>query len=144
MAALVACEAATNGHAGAGRPQSASLPASHRQWSPLPPSRHGLRYRSLLPSRRPPARDRELADFAAALTGKSEDFQTATGINYSLAELYRLLAEDKIAPRRAAVLAYINNLLLRTLPAINDENDFQSGEEISAAILRGAPRPQRD
>jgi hypothetical protein len=41
-------------------------------------------------------------------------------------------------------LAYISNLLLRTLPAINYENNFQSGEDISAAFLRGAPRPIRD
>ncbi|HVS86712.1 MAG TPA: hypothetical protein VHF01_00670 [Candidatus Acidoferrum sp.] len=92
-------------------------------------------------------KDREPADFAATLTGKSEEFQTAMGINNSLGELYRLLAEDKIAPRRAAVLAYISNLLLRTLPAIDHENNFQSdesGEDIAAAILRNAPRPIRD
>ncbi len=89
-------------------------------------------------------KDHELADFAAALTGKSENFQTATGINHSLGELYRLLAEDKIAPRHAAVLAYISNLLLRTLPAIDYETHSHDDVDISAAILRGAPRPQRD
>ncbi|HXY25179.1 MAG TPA: hypothetical protein VEI73_11055 [Candidatus Acidoferrum sp.] len=37
------------------------------------------------------------------------------------AELYKLLARDEIAPRRAAVMAYTCNLLLRTLPAIDRE-----------------------
>jgi hypothetical protein len=50
-------------------------------------------------------KDRDLADLASALTGQSEEFHTAVGINNSLGELYKLLAQNKIAPRRAAVLA---------------------------------------
>jgi hypothetical protein len=87
-------------------------------------------------------KDRELADFAAALTGKSEEFHTAVGINNSLGELYRLLAEDKIAPRRAAVLAYISNLLLRTLPAIDHET--YGDPDAAPVIIVDGPRPIRD
>ncbi len=83
-------------------------------------------------------KDRDLADLASALTGKSEEFQTAAGINRSLAELYVLLAQNRIAPRRAAVLAYISNLLLRTLPAIEHEEDADT------VIVFDVPRPIRE
>ena len=33
--------------------------------------------------------------------------------------LYQLLAQNRISPRRAAVLSYISSLLLRTLPQID-------------------------
>lgn len=46
-------------------------------------------------------------------------FQTAQGINYSLMNLYQLLAQNRISPRRAAVLSHISGLLLRTLPQID-------------------------
>jgi hypothetical protein len=54
----------------------------------------------------------------ALLTGH-QGFQTAQGINNSLRNLYILLANNYISPRRAAVLAFINSLQLRTLPAID-------------------------
>jgi hypothetical protein len=54
----------------------------------------------------------------ALLTGH-QGFQTAQGINNSLSNLYILLANNYISPRRAAVLAFINSLQLRTLPAID-------------------------
>jgi hypothetical protein len=58
-----------------------------------------------------------------ALLTRSQGFQTAQGINYSLSNLYILLANNYISRRRAAVLAYINSLLLRTLPAISADNE---------------------
>ncbi len=85
-------------------------------------------------------KDRDLAELASALTGEAEDFQTAAGINHSLGELYKQLADNKIAPRRAAVLAYISNLLLRTLPAM----DRESGEEDFPQVILDLPRPIRD
>jgi hypothetical protein len=60
-------------------------------------------------------------DFTAAVTKKACRFQNADGINYSLGVLYTLLAQGRISPRRASVLAYISNLLLRTLPAIDND-----------------------
>ncbi|MGC0775490.1 MAG: hypothetical protein WB543_21330 [Candidatus Acidiferrum sp.] len=59
----------------------------------------------------------------AALLTDHQGFQTAQGINYSLGNLYKLLAANYISPRRAAVLAYINSLQLRTLSAIDADNE---------------------
>lgn len=55
------------------------------------------------------------------LLGEHNDLLTAAEVNRSLAHLYFLLAEDQISPRRAAVLAYISNLMLRTFPAVEKE-----------------------
>lgn len=49
-------------------------------------------------------------------------FQTAQGINHSLGNLYELLAQNLISPRRAAVLAYVSSLMLRSLPQIDADN----------------------
>ncbi|MBZ5702230.1 MAG: hypothetical protein LAN84_10310 [Acidobacteriia bacterium] len=87
---------------------------------------------------------RDAADLAVALTGQSDDFQTAAGIHHSLSELYRLLARNCISPRRAAVLAYISQLLLRTLPAIGQERDPGSSPEATGpVIVVDVPRPIR-
>ena len=96
--------------------------------------RHGLRLK----------KDRDLADLASALTGKSEEFQTAAGINHSLAELYTLLAQNRISPRRAAVLAYISSLLLRTLPAIQLEVAREIPKNIPPAVLWNLARAARE
>jgi hypothetical protein len=74
-----------------------------------------------------------------ALLTRSQGFQTAQGINYSLSNLYILLANNYISPRRAAVLAYINSLLLRTLPAI--EADIEAGVTDSTAPEEAAAEP---
>jgi len=62
-------------------------------------------------------------DFREALTRDAYDFQRPQGVNNSLGVLYNLLAEGRISPRRASVLAYISSLLLRTLPAIDYDNE---------------------
>ncbi|HET8923608.1 MAG TPA: hypothetical protein VFN26_11505 [Candidatus Acidoferrum sp.] len=76
---------------------------------------------------------------AAKLIGDTEEFTSALTINYSLGELYKLLARDEIHPRRAAVMAYTCNLLLRTLPAIAQEKDSEPLQ-----IILDIPRPNRD
>jgi hypothetical protein len=58
-----------------------------------------------------------------ALLTNHEGFQTAQGINFSLGNLYKLLAAGYISPRRASVLAFINSLQLRTLPAIDADQE---------------------
>ena len=70
-----------------------------------------------------------------ALLTDHQGFQTAQGINYSLGNLYKLLAANYISPRRAAVLAYINSLQLRTLPAIDADNE-------AGITDPAAPQPQ--
>jgi hypothetical protein len=66
-------------------------------------------------------KDQDTANIAARLIGDTAEFTSAVTINRSLGELYKLLARDEIAPRRAAVMTYTCNLLLRTLPAIEHE-----------------------
>jgi hypothetical protein len=61
----------------------------------------------------------QASDHHLQLVRNFEGFQTAQGINHSLKHLYELLAQNRISPRRAAVLAYVSSLLLRTLPQID-------------------------
>jgi hypothetical protein len=65
----------------------------------------------------------EADDLSDNLLARSQNFQTAQGVNFALANIYRLLAANRISPRRASVLAYINSLLLRTLPAIDYDEE---------------------
>src|SRR5437867_10399303 len=87
-------------------------------------------------------KDLDQADLAAALIGDIEEFRSAADINHSLGELYKLQARNKITPRRAAVMAYTANLLLRTLPAIDaEENAAQDGP---TELIIDIPRPASD
>ena len=79
------------------------------------------------------------ADILQRLTTDCDDFTTALGIHTSLSELYKLLAADLITARRAAVLAYIANLLLRTIPMAQKE--VHPDEE--PRVIVDLPRPDR-
>ena len=72
-------------------------------------------------SRHAASEPRDSEDFSLALTQKACRFQNAQGINHSLGALYTLLAQGRISPRRASTLAYMSSLLLRTLPAIDND-----------------------
>jgi hypothetical protein len=72
--------------------------------------------------------DQDNTDFLAALTQKACRFQNAQGVNHSLGALYSLLAQGRISPRRASALAYISSLLLRTLPAIDNDLSPHAGK----------------
>lgn len=82
------------------------------------------------------------ADFLQRLTTDSDEFTTALGIHNSLSELYKLLAADLISARRAAVLAYIANLLLRTIPIVHSELNPQ--DDHVHVDFGDLPRPNRD
>jgi hypothetical protein len=84
-------------------------------------------------------RDLDQADVAASLIGNVEEFRSAVDINHTLGELYKLQARNQISPRRAAVMAFTCNLLLRTLPAIQMEIDGRPQE-----FIFDMPRPKRD
>jgi hypothetical protein len=86
-------------------------------------------------------KDFDQADLAASLIGDIQEFRSAADINHSLGELYELQARNKITPRRAAVMAYTANLILRTLAAIALETDPATGE---TRIILDMPRPDRD
>jgi hypothetical protein len=72
----------------------------------------------------------DTVDLLAPLTQNAFRFQNAQGINYSLTALHNLLAQGRISPRRASVLAYIDSLLLRTLTAIDNDLYPQAGRPI--------------
>jgi hypothetical protein len=83
---------------------------------------------------------RDTSSLAARLIGDTEEFTSAVPINRTLGEILKLLARDEIAPRRAAVMAYTCNLLLRTLPAIDRElNPVDDDPQ----IIIDLPRPDR-
>ncbi len=69
-------------------------------------------------------------DYAGLLVRESSGFQNARGINFSLGDLYALLAQGRISPRRAAVLANISSLLLRTLRAIDTDGSPEADRDI--------------
>ena len=91
-----------------------------------------------------PENQREPADTAASLTADLKEFRSAIPINDFLARLLLLLAENKISPRRAAVLAYITNQLLRTLPAIDRELNPKEDPNQPPEIVWDMPGPKRD
>jgi hypothetical protein len=78
-------------------------------------------------------------DHSKFLLKSSQDFQTAQGVNFALANLFELVAKNRISPRRAAVLAYIGSLLLRTHPAI--DSDRVAG---IADPTKPKPKPAQD
>jgi type II secretory pathway pseudopilin PulG len=79
----------------------------------------------LCPRHHAQQKQKEAKDLYAPLIRNWQGFQTAQGINFSLTNLYELLAQNRISPRRAAVLSYISSLLLRTLPQI--DADLEAG-----------------
>ena len=81
----------------------------------------------------------DATNFRQALTRDAEDFQNAQGVNNSLGTLYCLLSEGIISPRRASVLAYISSLLLRTLPAIDYDNERFPESEAAADVQAQSP-----
>jgi hypothetical protein len=86
-----------------------------------------------------PANQPNPAEIASTLTANLDDFTSAAQINDFLARLLLLLAQDKISTRRAAVLTYITNQLLRTLPAIDKEEHRDE-----TTIIFDMPGPDRD
>ena len=68
---------------------------------------------------------RQEAEQAEALTddilGPVEDFKSAVAVNHALGNLFVLTARNRIPVRRAAILAYIAQLILNSLPALRRE-----------------------
>jgi len=80
----------------------------------------------------------ESADITPEFTDLEESLQTVEGIHTSLSELYILVAQDRISPRRAAVLAYVSSLLLRSLATI--EKNAAKSKPRERIIYNWAPR----
>ena len=88
-----------------------------------------------------PEHEHAPVDLSATLTAGLTEFKSAVPINEFLSRLLLLEAEDRISPRRAAVMAYTCNLILRTLPAIDRE--VNGDDDHVTVIWDDAPRPDR-
>jgi hypothetical protein len=62
-------------------------------------------------------------------------FETSDDINDVLSRLLILTSQNRVSPRRAAVIAYICNLLLRSIPREEDQ---------PPQIIVDMPGPERD
>jgi len=80
---------------------------------------------------------------AAELLRSIEDFNTATAVNHALGRLFALAAANRIPPRNAAILAYICQLLLNSLPAVEHEITCAKGFSAWQRLLRQVQRNLR-
>ena len=87
---------------------------------------------------------RATADLAATLTDGLAGFTSAAPINNFLSRLLLLLAQDRICARRAAVLAYITNQLLRTVSAMEQEAAAHDPKNAPVKIIWDIPRPAHE
>jgi hypothetical protein len=89
----------------------------------------------------------EAADLAAAtLTAGITEFRCADDVNEFLSRLLLAFAQDRISPRRAAVLAYITSQLLRGLAAAAREVHQAESEakRKPPVIICTNPGPKRE
>jgi len=87
---------------------------------------------------------RATADLAANLTDGLGEFTSAAPINDFLSRLLLLLAQNRISPRRAAVLAYITNQLLRTLSAMEKEAEDDDPKNAGVKVIWDLPCPKHE
>jgi hypothetical protein len=78
-------------------------------------------------------------DLSADFLGQLDDLKSAEQINEFLGKLLILVVQNRISPRRAAVLTYITNQLLHSLVAITRQLDSDP-----VKLIFDAPRPERD
>ena len=77
-------------------------------------------------------------DLSSAFVGLS-GFESAVEIHSFLAQLTVLLVQNRVSTRRAAILAYLGQLLLRTQRAIAEEVENEPQQ-----FIFDLPRPKRD
>jgi hypothetical protein len=86
------------------------------------------------------------SDLRATLAGEMTQFEDAEQINKFLCNLLLLLAEDRVSTRRASVMAYTCNLLLRTISVHIQELRVDSNDEpvVPTIDFGDLPRPNRN
>jgi hypothetical protein len=99
---------------------------------PVAPGHHSL----CLPHRQRQEKESGAEALAAELLGPFEEFNTATAVNHALGKLFSLAAQGRVAPRNAAVLAYIGQLLLNSLGAVRHEAQLARGHDEWRGDLR--------
>jgi hypothetical protein len=80
----------------------------------------------------------DAAAVATELLGAIENFQTASAVNQALGRLLVLVAGNRISSRRGALLAYICQLLLTSLPRVEHEAVRTKGHDAWDHTLRRA------
>ena len=85
------------------------------------------------------------SDLRTTLAGDVTQFEDAQSVNKFLSNLLILLAEDRVSPRRGAVMAYTCNLILRTLSVHIQELDAYGDDEPDNVRVDfgDLPRPDR-
>lgn len=79
------------------------------------------------------------ADLSADLLPEPTDFLYGEDVQKFLARLVAQVANGRVSPRRAAVLAYITNQLLHSHRAIDKESENEPEQ-----FIFDLPRPKRD
>ena len=87
---------------------------------------------------------RETEYLAEDLLVGVEDFRSAAAVNHVLGKIFELTARDCIKPRKAALLAYVGQLLLNSLPAVRLELSYAHAiPTLYKAINRLLRNPRR-
>jgi hypothetical protein len=94
---------------------------------------HADRLRATVPAVDPEA-------LAAELLGDIDDFSTAGSVNLFLGNLVKQLARKRIARRDAVALAYISQLLLNSLPALERQLEAEQETEKETESVQFARR----
>src|SRR5271168_2914876 len=75
-------------------------------------------------------------DLSGELLGPLQDFRSATSVNFVLGRLLLLKAAGVVSARDAAVVTYICQLLIQTVPAVRKEMDWSRRDDPQNAHLR--------
>src|SRR5713226_4063500 len=67
----------------------------------------------------------------------SGEYLTAVDVNHVLGKLFGAVAQNRLPTRNAAILAYLGQLLLQSVPKVQDENHQRGGYRLLAR-----PRPR--
>jgi chemotaxis protein histidine kinase CheA len=70
------------------------------------------------------------------LTSFTGEFRTATDLNRALGNLFKAVAQNRIPPKNAAVLAYIGQLLCQTIPNSQKEIARVDGQHFVDNMIR--------
>jgi hypothetical protein len=81
---------------------------------------------------------------AKELLGNIEDFSTADAVNAFLGNLVKQLARKRIARRDAIALAYVSQLLLNSLSALDRQLEAEKDATAGQFLLNSLRKPDRD
>ena len=77
-------------------------------------------------------------DASRELVSLSGEFKTASDVNHVLGKLFSLVAGNRIPRRNAVTLAYISQLLLQSLPSVQNEIRHALGHDAWRSTLQTA------